>query len=147
MTDTQWRSKKDAPRDGTPIIIYDHLWGGRCVWGSAVGSLSRRSPSRSKGCGGIVYGLPPLEDLFESRCLAAFGAGQTADFAKATRSFDNFMPGYRESANVEDRRGSFETCSSPMIFWCCSLLAIWRRGPADEEISLMKNQPNRNEAL
>ena len=33
MTETQWRPKKDAPTDGTPIIIWTIYSTGTCVWG------------------------------------------------------------------------------------------------------------------
>ena len=56
------------------------------------------------------YNLPSLESLLHPDAVSAAssGAADVPTFAGVTRSFDSFMPGYRESANVEDRRGRFD---------------------------------------
>jgi len=44
MTDTKWRPRKDAPRDGTPIIIwsiYSEKGGTGLLYGARFGELDR----------------------------------------------------------------------------------------------------------
>ena len=46
MTDTQWRAKKDAPTDGTPIIIW-HIYSSGMLYGARFGEIEH---------GGEVHG-------------------------------------------------------------------------------------------